>query len=332
MEVNHTRKVIEELAYKREHWPHVLVMGLSDGPGKNWTWEEEDEFIELLKEMHFFAVPIITNHSQAENEYVVPSNRGTNFSVFAKTDGARAVFDISGGNCALEVLPHLRHRVIQKSGMMLWGYSDVSVVMNGLYKNAGIPSVLYQTRFLMGTDEKVEERRKLFKESVFLSEDHLIGAEDVLAGKVNGGLFDFSYTFLQGKSMEGVLLGGNARCFLKLAGTPYMPDLTRKILLLEGLGGDRYAVSSYFAQLSFMGVFEQVAGVLLGTFIQLEKEDGLSPAQKPYLAYRYLERYIPGDLPVAYTAEIGHGINSKAALIGAKVLLKDGEPVHYEKC
>ncbi len=33
--------------------------------------------------------------------------------------------------------------------------------------------------------------------------------------------------------MDGIVVGGNIRCLLKLAGTPYWPDMREKILLLE---------------------------------------------------------------------------------------------------
>lgn len=33
--------------------------------------------------------------------------------------------------------------------------------------------------------------------------------------------------------MQGIVVGGNIRCLLKLAGTEYWPDMNGKILLLE---------------------------------------------------------------------------------------------------
>lgn len=41
-------------------------------------------------------------------------------------------------------------------------------------------------------------------------------------------LFDLPCTFLQGDHMEGVMIGGNIRCFLKLAGTDFQPDFRGK--------------------------------------------------------------------------------------------------------
>ncbi len=72
--------------------------------------------------------------------------------------------------------------------------------------------------------------------------------------------------------MEGVVAGGNLRCLLKLAGTPYWPDLTGKLLFLEARSGLVPQLSTMLEQLSQLGAFRQAAGILLGTFTQMERE------------------------------------------------------------
>lgn len=69
-------------------------------------------------------------------------------------------------------------------------------------------------------------------------------------------------------------------------------------------------------QLDLMGIFDQVAGILLGTFTKYEKA-GLSLS-----VYDLLKMHIPDSLPVAQTAEIGHGADSKAIIIGRNLELK----------
>jgi muramoyltetrapeptide carboxypeptidase LdcA involved in peptidoglycan recycling len=137
---------------------------------------------------------------------------------------------------------------------------------------------------------------------------------DYLAGD-SAGLFDINCRFLQGTRMEGVVVGGNIRCFTKLAGTKYWPDMNGKILLLESLGGGSGQIATMFAQLEQIGVFDQVAGVLLGTFTNYEKSD------LKMTVYDLLKMHINEDLPVAVTREIGHGHDSKAILIGAEMII-----------
>ncbi len=83
-----------------------------------------------------------------------------------------------------------------------------------------------------------------------------------------------------------------------------------KILLLEALGGESGQIGTLFSQLDDIGVFDQVSGVLLGTFTNYEKA-GLSLS-----VYDLLRMHISDTLPVACTRDIGHGHDAKAIIIG----------------
>ena len=55
-----------------------------------------------------------------------------------------AIFDVSGGDLANEVLPELDYQVAAQSRATFWGYSDVTTVINALHTRAGKASVLYR--------------------------------------------------------------------------------------------------------------------------------------------------------------------------------------------
>ena len=121
-------------------------------------------------------------------------------------------------------------------------------------------------------------------------------------------MFDVNYDFIQGERMEGILVGGNIRCLLKLAGTEYWPDMTEKILFLEARSGQISQIITYFSQLKQLGVFENVNGILLGTFTQL----GSQPEE--------LVKEFAGDMiPIVKTQNIGHAVDSKAIGIGKEI-------------
>ena len=115
--------------------------------------------------------------------------------------------------------------------------------------------------------------------------------------------------------MEGVVVGGNIRCLLKLAGTEYWPEMNGKILLLEAYGGEISQIATLFTQLEQMGVYKQVAGIILGTFTAYEKSGATQSV------FDLLKEHIPKTLPVAKTSEIGHGGDSKAIVIGGIIRL-----------
>lgn len=213
-------------------------------------------------------------------------------------DDIHDVFDISGGDLANELLPYLDYKRIADSGKTFWGYSDLTSILNGIYSKTGNPGVLYQIRNLIGVCGQ-EQQEKFYQ----------------MLQRKGDDLFRFDYHFIQETEMEGIVIGGNIRCLLKLAGTEYFPDCHDRILLLESLSGDMSRITAYFSQLQQMWVFDRCVGILLGTFTQLEQENGIDAA--PIL----LQRFVRRDLPIAKTQQIGHGADSKAIMIGRSMCL-----------
>lgn len=215
---------------------------------------------------------------------------------FYRNPEIRAVFDISGGDIANEILPFLDYDVIAKSNAVFWGYSDLTTIINAIYTKTKKPSVLYQVRNLISPN--AQEQAANFFASIF---------------EEKPDLFSFRYSMIQKNSMQGIVVGGNIRCLLKLAGTPYWPDMNGKILLLESLGGLVPQMTAYLNQLKQIGVFEQINGILLGTFTKMEEEKAYP--SMPELVKRYAGK----ELPIAKTNEIGHSANAKAIVIGKEM-------------
>ena len=225
-----------------------------------------------------------------------PQERAEELNGFFGDPEVGMILDISGGDAANGILPYLDYGAAGRSRALFWGYSDLTAVINALYAKTGRPSVLYQAAHLTEGDWQ----RRAFR--------------SLISGK-GGDLFRFSYEFIQGSSMEGIVAGGNIRCLLKLAGTPYWPDMRGKLLLLEARSGKVARISSFLAQLRQMGVFEQVSGILLGTFLELEER-----REGPSIEKLVLE-YAGRDIPVARTGQIGHRTDSHGIWIGRRLEL-----------
>ena len=219
---------------------------------------------------------------------------------FYKDDEIKGIYDISGGDVANGILSYLDYEIIADSAKMFWGYSDLTTVINAIYKKTGKASVLYQIRNLI-YDYK-EQQIANFKNTV-----------------INNGndLFNIDCKFIQQRKMHGVVVGGNIRCFLKLAGTEYMPELTDKILLLESFGGTTAKMETYLCQLQQMGAFDKVAGIILGTFTEMENEKCIPTIET------LIKRVAGKDLPIAVTRNIGHGTDSKGIMIGQELYLEE---------
>ena len=218
-----------------------------------------------------------------------PQVRAEELMSFYKNNEIKAIFDISGGDIANEILEYLDFDVIKENYKPFFGYSDLTTVLNALVSK---------------TDKIIEnENIQISFENTFL--------------KKKNSLFDVNWRFLQGIKIEGEVIGGNIRCFLKLAGTEYFPKVENKVLFIEGLGTSIEGLLTHLAQLKQLGVFDKISGLLIGTFTKIEKEFSVDEI------FDIVKSYVPSSLPIVKTQEVGHAKDSKALKLGEKINIKN---------
>ena len=268
--------------------------------GQKWTYTEKIKYLEnTLIDIGLHPVFSDCIYEKESIFSGTASERANALMKFYKDDEIKGIFDISGGDIANGILPYLDYDVIANSSKMFWGYSDLTTVINAIYKKTGKASVLYQIRNLI-YDYK-EQQIENFKNTIMHNENDL---------------FNINYKFIQQGKMHGIVVGGNIRCFLKLAGTQYMPELTDKILFLESFEGTVAKMETYLCQLQQMGVYDKVAGIILGTFTEMETEKCIPTIET------LVKKIVGKDLPIAITSDIGHGKNSKGIIIGQELYLE----------
>lgn len=247
--------------------------------------------------------PVFSDHIYVSEEgrNSTGQERAAALMDFYRDDEIKGIFDISGGDLANGILPYLDYDVIADSGKTFWGYSDLTTVINAIYAKTGKASVLYQIRNLIY--DHAERQIADFTNSVINGGDDLFQIERQLLPPGDGNY---------GK-LHGIVVGGNIRCFLKLAGTEYMPDLKDKILLLESYSGTAVRMETYLCQLEQLGAFRKVSGILLGAFTEMQ-EKKCEPSVETLV-----RRYAGEDMPIAVTRQIGHGTDAKGIWIGKDV-------------
>ena len=271
----------------------VGIIGCSNGQSEN-NRDLIDSLITLFKTNH---QDVIVGKYIYENERTSPLNgqqRAKELMNMYDHPEITDIYDISGGDMANEILDDLDFDKIKKSSKVFWGYSDLTTVLNAIYTKTGKESVLYQVKNLVYEDSSDCQRYRYNHQET---------------------LFNPQFQMIQGQSIKGIVVGGNIRCFLKLAGTPYFPDMTHKVLLIESLGGRAPQMITFLSQLKSMGVFDQISGILMGTFTTMEQEH-ITPDM-----VTLVKEFAGENIPIAKTNEIGHGHNSKAIWIGREVTL-----------
>lgn len=206
----------------------------------------------------------------------------------------KAIFDISGGDMCNELLDKLDYNIIKENNKPFFGYSDLTAIINAIYAKTKNVSYLYQIKNIIS--EYSEEQQKSFIDTIILNKNSLL---------------NFDYRFIQGESMSGIVIGGNIRCLLKLAGTEYMPDFSEKILFLESLGGGVERAAACLSQLRQLGVFKRIKGIILGQFTYMTENNC-----KPLIEEIVLREIEGENIPIARTYQIGHSKDSKSIKIG----------------
>ena len=257
-----------------------------------------DKLEEALKSLGL--VPIYSNYLYKDEfgRSASAEVRAQEVMNFFRDESIKAIFDISGGDLSNEILDYLDYDIIKKHIKPFFGYSDLSVVLNTITAKTGEPTYLYQILNITGN----EDIKDSFKKTILNNKSNLV---------------NISWEFFQGEEISGIVAGGNIRCFLKLAGTQYFPDLENRVLFLEGLGTTVESLITHLAQLKQMGVFDKISGLLLGTFTNIEKIYNKNDI------YSIVKDFTAKDLPVAKTSEVGHDINSKMITIGGRINIKN---------
>ena len=250
----------------------------------------------VLKEMSLVPVFSTYVYEEKSGRSASAKCRANELMKFYEDASIKAIFDISGGDLANEVLDYLDYDIIRKNNKPFFGYSDLTTVLNGITTKTQQETYLYQ---IMNILDNVERRVNFEKTLIHNKND----------------LTDISWHFLQGESIEEIVVGGNIRCFLKLAGTEYFPNLDNKVLFLEGMSTTIEGLITLLTQLKQIGVFNKISGLLLGTFTKIEQN-----LQNEDI-YEILKDFVPENIPIAKTVEVGHGKDSKILIIGQKIKL-----------
>lgn len=210
------------------------------------------------------------------------------------------IMAVRGGYGSSRLLSQIDWEVLKKSTSLFAGFSDLTAFQNAYYAKTGKPSM---TGFLAGdTKQKPDPALEASFDNI-----------------VSGGSISFNGLphFCKGKA-SGTMIGGNLTCFESLIGTPFMPNLKGKILLLEDVGEPPYRIDSMLTHLKNAGVFDKVAGVILGDFINCRNTGETSDQY----VYDILKNFFKGfKIPVMYGLPYGHTPQRFCLPFGTKVMM-----------
>ena len=227
----------------------------------------------------------------------------------AAASGADIALISRGGYGLTRILPELPYKQIAKAinkGTQFVGLSDFTALQCALLAKTGAVSWAGPA---VGEDFGTEETPDDIMEACF---------DDLACGQGEGSGWQLPKSDLPAlaarrktaseatpalKVSDATLWGGNLTVLTALAGSPYLPDFSGKILFLEDVSEAPYRIDRMLSTLRLMGALDQVAGVIFGECTECDPGNGYGSLTLPQIFDDYFK---PLKVPVYSGALFGH--------------------------
>lgn len=236
-----------------------------------------------------------------------PERRAAELHEAFEDSEAEAIFCVRGGYGLTTVLPLLDASRIRPNPKPLVGCSDVTVLLTWLVQEAGMTAIhgpmvgamgrgdeagLARLREMLQSPQRPSELRSVYEQP-----------EEWCVAPGTG---------------KGVALGGSLSMLAALCGTPWQPRTQGAVLFLEDVGERPYRVDRLLTQLDHAGLFDDLAGVVIGDMVGCDDGDALSWR---YAVDRCFRRK---PIPVLAGVSFGHAVPNLPIPLGTEVQLDAG--------
>lgn len=269
------------------------------------------EGIAFLRKLGFRTV-LGKNHLKVlDGSAGTPEQRAEDINTMFEDREVKAIICSQGGDTSNTCLPYLDFEVIRKNPKIFMGISDITALLNAFHRKTGLVT-------FHGNDVMWGFGRHPTKYDTGEFVGRLVNGE---IGKVRK---NSKWKTVRKGTAEGILIGGNLRCLLKLAGTEYQPNLKGAILFLEAFEINPDECSYMFAHLQQLGAFDEVRGVIVGYIWGLQSsKERRNLTQLQDILKRMTKEY---DFPIVKCDDFGHNCPNTTLPVGGKVRLRADGP------
>lgn len=215
---------------------------------------------------------------------------------FFENKGIDAIVCARGGYGTLRLINKIDWDIIKSNPKIFAGYSDITVLLNMIYKKTGLISF----HSAMPNGDFANAIETYTKESFF----------NCLTGNLKE-IKSTGKTFFEGEA-KGKIWGGNLSTLTSLCGIDFIPD-EDLILILEDLNEPTYKIDKMLTQLfNIEKIRQNVKGIALGEFKDCNKnelneiiKELANQIKFPILdGFKITHNKIKDTIPIGVTAEL----------------------------
>lgn len=275
-------KELKILKPKRLKMGDTIGVFTPSGPGYKWC---EDLFVNGVRNLERcgFKVKLgkVTEARLSQGyRSASPTDRAAEFMDLILDPKVDGLISTIGGSNSSSMIPFLDFSAIRRSLKPICGYSDVTSLHMSILKHSGLRTFYGPAVMCWFGDwpDGIKESTRWFLEAVM---DHHEGERKIVAPKLwsnhkrsweNGDWQtkprewqkNSGWKILNPGVAEAPILAVNLNTLLCAAGTNYWPDVHQKILLIEDMDAPQARNERSLRQLSLMGVFDQISGLVIG--------------------------------------------------------------------
>ncbi len=269
---------------------------------------DEEKLSIAVKNIEAFGLNVFYYDSVLEKSGYLAGNdesRLKEFHSMYENNDIKAIICVRGGYGTTRLLDNIDYSLIKQNPKPLIGYSDITALINAIYKKTGIIGF----HGVVGSGDFTDYTSSNFKNIFFGN------SEDVVTE-----LFEkhreTSFVINEGIA-SGELAGGNLALLVSVLGTPYDVSWQDKIVFLEDIGEAPYKIDRMLTQLISAGKFNNVKGIIFGQFrgCEPEKKDEKNSFS---LKEVIINRIKPMNIPSVYGFSFGHIKNQAIFPVGIK--------------
>lgn len=234
-----------------------------------------------------------------KNNYLAASDKERAYDLMEMFEdkNIKAIVSYRGGYGCIRMLPYLDIGVIKKNPKILCGYSDLTVLLNYLSQKTGL--ITFHGPMVNSKINSDQLTKDSFL-SMLTDENNLINISTKNFKIINKQLF------------RGVLCGGNLTVLCSALGTPYEINTRNKILMIEDINEENYAIDRSLMQLKLSGKLDSCRAFLIGHFTPYN----------PKTIETIISILSPYKKPIIYNIPFGHDYPNITLPIGASILFE----------
>jgi muramoyltetrapeptide carboxypeptidase len=202
--------------------------------------------------------PIVGSHATQRVGYLAGHDRDRlhDINLALRDPKIDGIWCLRGGYGILRILPGIDYDALSRTPKPIIGYSDITALHAAVQRKCRLVTYHGPT----AREAMPDFSRDSFRRAVVMQTDSCGVAPN--AREINAGV------------AEGRLVGGNLAVLASLCGTPFAPDLSDGILVLEDINEPVYRIDRMLQQLMLAGALNGCRAIVFGECVKCPDDGG----------------------------------------------------------